>query len=215
MLERNDLAVHLGAHALVADVGMDAIGKIDGCRALGQFLHVAPGSENIDHVREQVALDRLHEFLGVRQVALPLQQLPEPGELLFLALADRRFFLVPPVRGNAFLGEPVHLLGPDLEFHPLSLGADDRGMERLVEVRLRNADEILEPAGHRGPERMDQTQDGVAVDLAVGNDPDRDQVVNILERDPLLQHLLINAVEMLRPPLYLALVPVFGQLPLS
>ena len=87
-------------------------------------------------------------------------------------------------------------------------------MEGLVKVRFGNADEILEPAGHRRPERMDQAQDRVAVDLAVGDDPDRDQVIHIFEGDPLLQHLLVDAVKMLGPSLHLTLVAVLGKLPL-
>ena len=116
---------------------------------------------------------------------------------------------------DAFLGDPVHFLGPDLELHALALGADDRGMERLVEVGLGNADEVLEPARDRGPEGMDEPQDGVAVDLGVRDDADGAQVVDVLEGDALLQHLLVDAVEMLGPPLHLALVPVLGELPLS
>jgi len=67
---------------------------------------------------------------------LPLQELAEPRKLLFLALAQGRLFLVPPVGSDTLLGEPVHLLGAKLELHALSLGPDDRRMERLVEVGL-------------------------------------------------------------------------------
>ena len=59
---------------------------------------------------------------------------------------------------------------------------------------------------------MDEPEDGVAVYLGIGDDPDRDQVVNVLKSDPLLLHLLVDAVKVLRPALYLALVPVLSEL---
>src|SRR5512147_540602 len=181
VLEGDDLAVHLGAHALVADIGMDAVGKIDGRRALWQFLDVAARREDVDHVREKVSLDRVHELFGVRQVALPLHELPEPGELLLLPQADRGALLVPPVRGDAFLGHAVHFVGADLEFDALPFGADDGRMERLIEIGFRNADKILESARYRRPERVDEPQDGVAVHLGISDDPDRNEVVDVLE----------------------------------
>lgn len=42
IVQRDDLAVDLGADAAVADVGVDAVGKVDGDRTLGQVDDVAP-----------------------------------------------------------------------------------------------------------------------------------------------------------------------------
>src|SRR3990172_2064498 len=109
------------------------------------------------------------------------------------------------MRGDAFLGKAVHFFGSDLELDALTLGADDRGMERLVEVGLGHADKILEASRHGRPERMDEPENGVAIYLGIGDDPDRDQVVDVLKSDPLFQHLLIDAVKVLGPALYLAL----------
>ena len=41
ILQRNDVPVHLGADTLVADIRVDAVGKIDRRRPLGKGLHIS------------------------------------------------------------------------------------------------------------------------------------------------------------------------------
>ena len=43
----------------------------------------------------------------------------------------------------------MHLLSPDLHFERLSRGSNQRGMERLVHIRLGHGNIVLEPAGDR------------------------------------------------------------------
>src|SRR2546422_5612471 len=50
------------------------------------------------------------------------------------------FRSVEPVRRDALLGDPVHLAGADLDLDRVALGADDRRVERLVHVDLRDPD---------------------------------------------------------------------------
>ncbi len=52
------------------------------------------------------------------------------------------------MRGDAELGDLVHLAGPDLRLDALTLGADDAGMERAVVVGLGRRDVVLEAARH-------------------------------------------------------------------
>ena len=41
VVQRDDLAVHLGADAAVADVGVDRVGEVERRRAGGEVLHLA------------------------------------------------------------------------------------------------------------------------------------------------------------------------------
>ena len=81
VVQRDDLAVDLGADAAVADVGVDGVGEVERGRAGGEVLHLALRREDEDLVLEQVDLERLEE-LGRVLVALGLEQLPQPGHLL-------------------------------------------------------------------------------------------------------------------------------------
>ena len=60
--------------------------------------------------------------------------------------------------------------------------ADHRGVQRLVEVRLRQRDVVLEAAGDRRPRRVRDAERLVAVHLRVGDHAEADRVVDLLER---------------------------------
>ena len=67
-----------------------------------------------------------------------------------------------PVRSDSLFGDAVHLFGADLHFELVAAFAHHRGVERLVAVGARNGDEVLDAAGHRTPQRMNQPEDRVA-----------------------------------------------------
>ncbi len=90
-------------------------------------------------------------------------------------------FLVAPVGRDSRFGQPMHLLGADLDLERLAVGSDHRGVEALIEVDLGHGDEVLEAAGDRHPLRMDQAEGGVAIAEVGGDDPDPDQVEDLLE----------------------------------
>src|SRR5205085_3768929 len=101
-----------------------------------------------------------------------------------------------PVRGDALLGDAVHPLRANLNLEGLPLGADDRGVQGLVEVVTRRGDPVLEAARYGLPERVDDAQSGVAVARLVGrDDASGDEVVNLVERDLLPLELLVDRVE--------------------
>ena len=66
--------------------------------------------------------------------------------------------LVQPVRGHARFGHPVHVARADLKFHRRAVRADQRGMQRLIAVHLRDGDVILELARHRLVQRMQRAE---------------------------------------------------------
>ena len=84
------------------------------------------------------------------------------------------------MRRDAFFGDAVHLLGPDLDFEGLPVRADHGGVQRLVEVRPRDRDEILDAARDGPPLVVDHAERRVAVLHRVGDDAQRHQVVDLV-----------------------------------
>jgi hypothetical protein len=81
-------------------------------------------------------------------LALDLEQRLQPAVRLALDVGQRNaFVLVHPVRRDARFRDPVHRLGADLDLHRQAVGADQRGVQRLVAVRLRDRDVVLELSG--------------------------------------------------------------------
>ena len=121
----------------------------------------------------------------------------QPGELRVVLAVALAAFLVPPVGSDADLADLVHPVGPDLDLERLSVECDHGGVERLVEVVLRVRDVVVELAGDRSPEGMDDAERRVAVADVVDEDPDRVDVVDLGELGALALHLLVDAVDVL------------------
>ena len=198
--QRHDAAVHLGAHAGAAHVGVDGVGEIDGGGVARQHDHFAARREGVDLFRVQVHLEGGHELAGVLHVALPFHQVPQPGDALVVGRRALPAFLVLPVRGDAFFGDAVHLLGADLDFEGLPVRADHRGVQRLVEVGPRDGDEILDAPGNGPPLVVDHAQRRVAVLHRIGDDAQRHQVVDLVDRDLLPAQLLEHRIRPLHAP---------------
>ena len=111
VVERDEPVVDLRADRAVADVGVDAVGEVERRRAGRQVLDVALRREHEDLVLEDVELDALDELGRVRlgDVALPVHELAQPGELRVVLAVGLGAFLVAPVGGDADLGHLVHL----------------------------------------------------------------------------------------------------------
>ena len=81
VVQRDDLAVDLGADAAVADVGVDLVGEVQRRRAGGQRLDLALGREDEDLLLDQLAAQVVGELARVVRVALPVEQRLQPLEL--------------------------------------------------------------------------------------------------------------------------------------
>ena len=180
-----------------------AYAKSTGVEPDGQRLHLALRREHVDLVVEQVGAEGLDELARIGLVGLPVHHLLHPLRpfLVGLALAAA---LVDPVRGDAELGLAVHLARADLDLERLALGPDHGRVQRPVAVQLRHRHVVLEAAGHRLPERVDQAERAVAVAgplLAVALDDHAHggQVVDLVELAALADHLVVDGVEVLRP----------------
>jgi hypothetical protein len=129
-VQRHQAPVHPGAHAPVTDLGVHRVGEVHRGGLGGQRDDVALGGEHVDLGGVDLEPERLEELAGVGGLALPVQQLPQPGHVVgalavAAALLDE-VVLVLPVRGDAVLGPAVHLERADLELDRLALRTDHR-----------------------------------------------------------------------------------------
>src|SRR6185312_8923035 len=92
-------------------------------------------------------------------------------------------------------GHAVHLFRANLHFELHAAFGHDRGMQRLIQVRPRHRDEVLDAPRHRPPDAMDSAQRGIAVVYRFGDDADGEQVIDLVYRDALPLQFLMNAVE--------------------
>src|SRR5438309_6435818 len=213
--QRHELAIHLRADAVFPDLRVDGVGEVDRRGALGERLHVALGREDVHLVGKQVHAHGVHELAWILHVLLRLDELPQPEERLVELVLARLLLLVEPVRRDALLGDPVHLARANLDLDRVPLGPDDRRVKRLVHVHLRHRDEVLEAAGHRLPQRVDDAEGAVAVAHGHRDDTDRGEVIDLVELPALIVHLLPDRVEVLWPATDLRLDPDLRQLPLE
>src|ERR671931_333386 len=81
-LERYQLAVHPGADASVAHLGVHRVGEVDGSGAGGQPEHVPLRGEDVHLPRAQVIAQGVEELLRLLRLTLPVEQLAQPAHLL-------------------------------------------------------------------------------------------------------------------------------------
>ena len=83
--------------------------------------------------------------------------------------------------GDAALGDVVHVLGANLDFHALLFRADHRSVNAAIAVGLGRGDEILEPLRHHLPTGMDHAQRAVAVRQRTDDDAEAENIRQLLE----------------------------------
>ena len=211
--QRHHAAIDLGADAGVADFSVNGVGEVDGRAVGGNHDDFPLGREGVDLVGIEVHLQAGEEFVGVRHLLLPLDELANPVEALFVAGGDGvGAGLVFPVSGDAFFGDAVHFLGTDLHFELMAAVADHRGVQRLIAIGAGDGDEVLDAAGDGTPECVDEAEDGVAGSNILGDDADGEKIVDLVEGNLRALQLLIDGVEALDAPLDAGFDVVFAQL---
>lgn len=198
--ERHDAPIDLGAAAAVANLGMHAVGEVDGRGDTRQVDDVPVRGEHVDTIRRHVAGEPFAQVAEVADLLLPLQHLAQPGDLLFVAgtLAAGVVALVAPVGADAELGLVVHGEGADLDLQHLILGAEHSGVQRLVAVLLGIGNVVVELVGHMVPARVHQSQHGVAIGQRRHQDAHGAHVVDLGEIDALALHLAPDRIDVLR-----------------
>ena len=201
MRERSHRTVDFGADAMVSHLGVNGVGKVERCRAGTKRHDLALGCKDKDLLVEQIDLQRVQVFLGVRNLVrrCPIERMFEPVNLVvqtlgIIGLRRRRSarLLIEPVGGNAVLGLLMHLVGSNLNLERAGRGADNRRMERLVVVDLGHGDIVFEATGHGVPQRMHRAERGVAIAHRMRDDTQCHQVVDLGEFLALALHLLVD-----------------------
>ena len=141
----------------------------------------------------------MQELLGILQIFLPFEQLSEPGKSLNVADLKIFPFLIAPVGGNPFFGYSVHFMSPDLNFDSLTVGTNHASMQRLIHVGFRDRNVVFEPSWNRAPLGMNHAEGFVTLPLRIDQNAKRYQIIDLIVKQILALHLLINAIEMLRP----------------
>ena len=201
MRERGHRTVDLSADAVVAHLGVNGVGKVER-RGAGTKRHdLALGCKDEDLLVEQIDLQRVQVFLGVRNLvrSRPIERMFEPVNLVVqtlgvIGLGSRRSarLLIEPVGGNAVLGLLMHLIGSNLNLERAGRGADNRRMERLVVIDLGHGDIVFKATRHGVPQRMHRAERGVAIAHRMRDDAQCHQVVDLGEFLALALHLLVD-----------------------
>ena len=203
-IERDKTPVHLRAHSPVPDLRVHGIGKINGGRARGQDDDLSLRRKDVHLIAGDLITQRIEELLGVTRLAFHLDQSTQPVRLLVrahpigIATGSIRVLLVLPVRRYAMLGALVHVERADLDLHRLATRTDHRRMQGLVQIELRHCDVVFKATRDRIPAPMQRPQDSIAVLDRLHEDPDRNQVKDLVERLPTHDHLLVDRVVALR-----------------
>ncbi len=197
---------------MVPDVGMNLVGEIYWSGAARQGDHLALRSEHVDLLKKQIHFERVEKILRVLYFRLSFQQTPDPAQMIFLIFGFFHAILVLPVRRNALLRDLVHFPAAYLHLHPLTAGTVHRGVQGLVHVGLGHGDVVLESSRNGTPQRMHQTQRGVTILDRIGDHPDADEIVDILQVNLLEHHFFVDAVIMFGPSAHHSLDLHRGQL---
>src|SRR5579885_720316 len=154
--ERNHLAIYLGADALVADFGVHGIREVDRCGAARQLEDAALGRESVNLERREVDLERAQEFSGFLQFLGPFDELSHPRDTAVVVIRPRLARFVLPVSSDALLRDTVHLLRANLHFERLA-AVENRGVQRLIQIRARHRYVVLETPRNRMPDVVNDT----------------------------------------------------------
>ena len=165
-----DLAVDLSADHAVSDLSVNMICKINDGRTDGQTDRIALRRHDNNVLRGKIVLDRVHKLFGIGTLLLCFEHLPDPRDTGIQNGLSLNPLLVFPVRGNTVFRIGVHFPCPDLHLERDALLAKHGGMQRLIAVRLRIRDIILEAVRDRAEHIVNQTEHAVA--FIVGRDND-------------------------------------------
>jgi len=191
----HDPSIDLRATASVPDLGMNVVREIQRGRAAHQVDDFTLRREDVHPVGIELLRKALDELIIVTVV----QQLAERVDALLQIDVDRAAFLVGPVRGNAVFRMFVHGARANLDLDGLAARADDSRMQRAVAVALRVGDVVVEFVHDRLPDAVHDTEYAIALLHILDEHTNRAYVEQIVKLKLLGPHLLVDAVDVLRP----------------
>jgi len=104
-------------------LAVDRVREIEWRRALWQVDDIPFRGKDEYFVGEEIDLDGIDELVWIGDIALPLEQLPQPGELGVVRIALMPL-LVLPMGSDPELRILMHFGRSYLHFHPLAVGAN-------------------------------------------------------------------------------------------
>ena len=128
---------------------------------------------------------------------------------------SRHMLAVAPMRGDAALGDVMHVLGADLDFDALLFRPDHRGVDGAVAVGLGRGDEILEALRHHLPVGVHDAERAVAILLVFDDDAEAENVGELLEIELLVLQLAPDRERPLGAAIDPGLDAMLGQLALD
>ena len=112
------MIAHSGRHAVIPDIAMHGIRKVDRTGPFRQLENVTPRGKNINLVREQVDLDVLNKLQRVAGALLHFQQPLHPFSGAGMRHTRARFLgLVKPVGGNPIIRHVFHFMRTNLDLN--------------------------------------------------------------------------------------------------
>ncbi len=78
-VEGDKLSIYFRAEGVVADVGVNGVGKVDGARVGGKIDNVTLGGKNENPVGEKVHLESLKKFTRLGGLIVKIKQVFHPG----------------------------------------------------------------------------------------------------------------------------------------
>src|SRR6266446_3192702 len=192
--QRNHLSIHLCAHALVADFGLNHVSKIDRSGAARKFHNAAFRSESVNFNRGEIDFQGGEKFSWFLKLLRPFDELTHPGDALVVILRRRLCGFVFPVRGNAFLRDAMHVLRADLHFEGLT-AVEHGGVQRLVKIWPGDGDVVFESSGDWTPDVMDDAESRVTAALGIGDDAHGQEIVDLAETDSLANDFAMHGVQ--------------------
>ena len=108
------------------------------------------------------------------------------------------------MRRDARFGHAVHLLRTNLHFDGDAVRSEKSGVQRLIAVHPRDRNVVLETPRHGLVDAVYQPQHAIADVRAVDDDAKSVDIHHLVERDFLVLHLFVDAVQMLLTALHRA-----------
>src|SRR5262245_52164335 len=130
---------------------VNRISKVDRWRIARQRDYFSHRRETVDFFRIKVDFQAAQKLARVADIAARIYELTQPAELFFIVGDAGLSLLVLTVSLDSLLRDPVHILGSDLNLKRLPILANDRCVQRLVEIWPGDGDVIFDAAGNRFP----------------------------------------------------------------
>ena len=207
------LVADFGSDALVAHLGVDAVGKIQNGGSHGQFEQVAFGREHKHFVFNQILLELVHQL----HVVAGFQHAAHVGQPFVHTALSAPDAFVSPVGGKSVFGNIVHSFRANLHLHPFLFGPQYSNVQTLVTVALGYAQPVAHSFGVALVHVGDDAEGLPAVHLfffrfAVQNDAYGKKVIYAIHAYMLLFHLLPDAVDAFCASFHVELQSGFAQL---